>query len=87
MLDLPPTIVAALERLSAEAHLELRLLPADAFYLVVTLQRALRNPDCRLRMREQVVQLVEQLEQFVATKEPTLAQYLAAGWGPRQETP
>jgi hypothetical protein len=54
MLDLPPTIVAALERWSKEPHLELRLLPVDAFYLVATLQRVLRDLHCPLWMRPQV---------------------------------
>ena len=87
MLDLPPTIVAALERLSEEPHLELRLLPVDAFYLVVTLQRALRDPHCPLWMRDQVLRLAEHLEQFVAAQEPTLGAYLAAGWDPSQDLP
>jgi hypothetical protein len=87
MLDLPPTIVAALERWSKEPHLELRLLPVDAFYLVATMQRVLRDPRCPLWMRPQVEHLARQLEQLVAAQEPALGAYLAAGWDPSQDLP
>jgi hypothetical protein len=87
MTDLPAEVVAALERLSLVPHLELRLLPVDAFLLVTTLQRALRHPQFPPGMRHQVVQLAEQLEHLVAAQEPMLGQYLAAGWDPTKDPP
>jgi hypothetical protein len=87
MTDLPLHIVVAIERLSEEPLLELKLLPVDAFFVVATLQRVLHDPRCHLQIRPEVVRLAKQLEQRVVEQEPSLRQYLAGGWDPSQNLP
>jgi hypothetical protein len=47
----------------------------------------LHDPRCHLQIRPEVVRLAKQLEQRVVEHEPSLRQYLAAGWDPSQNLP
>jgi hypothetical protein len=81
--DLPPEVLPALARLwKVRQHINVRILPRDAYLIAAIIQFADRNPALSESHHELLYAFGNQLIDGVARLEPTLEKYLNWGWDP-----
>ena len=80
MNEPPPELIALFERMAKAEPMDLALNQLRAFYLVSTIQFALRHPHFPASIRREMERLGRRLTRALDTEQPGVAVFLDLGW-------